>query len=151
MCQPRTERCSHTHRFGTLAGPPPPVLGTPWGAIPPGYQNVFRMVSSHQTVNLVCFTDSSCILWNPPTIFHPDQTAKVQQTSLSKFCALLIQQSHLFLNGVGCAVRGALLAKRPDSSFGEMHKGSCSGNIHMEMEKVEVKVQEDEVEDGRDQ
>ena len=27
---------------------------------------------------------------------------------------------------------------------------SCSGNIHMEEEKVEVKVQEEEVEDGRD-
>ena len=47
-------------------------------------------------------------------------------------------------------VRGALLAKGPDSSLGEVHRGSCSGNIHMEEEKVEVKVQEDEVEDGRD-
>ena len=35
-------------------------------------------------------------------------------------------------------VRGALLAKGPDSSF------------HMEEEKVEVEVQEDKVEDGRD-
>ena len=47
-------------------------------------------------------------------------------------------------------VRGALLAKGPDPSLGEVHRGSCSGNIHMEDEKVEVKVQEDEVEDGRD-
>ena len=30
------------------------------------------------------------------------------------------------------------------------NRGSCSGNIHMEDEKAEVKVQEDEVEDGRD-
>ena len=45
---------------------------------------------------------------------------------------------------------GALLAKGPDSSLGEVHRGSCSGNIHMEEEKVEVKVQEDEVEDERD-
>ena len=44
-------------------------------------------------------------------------------------------------------VRGALLAEGPDSSFGEVHRGSCSGNIHME---EEVKHQEDEVEDGRD-
>ena len=44
-------------------------------------------------------------------------------------------------------VRGALLAKGPDSSFSEVHRGSCSGNIHME---EEVKDQEDEVEDGRD-
>ena len=36
-------------------------------------------------------------------------------------------------------VRGALLAKGPDSSLGEVHRGSCSGNIHMEEEKVEVK------------
>ena len=32
----------------------------------------------------------------------------------------------------------------------EVHKGSGSEDIHMEVEKVEVKVQEDEVEDGRD-
>ena len=38
-------------------------------------------------------------------------------------------------------VRGALLAKRPDSSLGEV------GNIHT---ADEVKDQEDEVEDGRD-
>ena len=43
-------------------------------------------------------------------------------------------------------VRGALLAKGPDSSFGGVHRGSCSEDIHMEEEKVEVKVQE-EVED----
>ena len=47
-------------------------------------------------------------------------------------------------------VRVALLAKRPDSSLGEVHRGSCSSNIHMEEERVEVKVQEDEVESGRD-
>ena len=47
-------------------------------------------------------------------------------------------------------VRGALLAKGPDSSLGEVHRGSCSEDIHMEEEKVEVKVQEEEVEDGRD-
>ena len=29
-------------------------------------------------------------------------------------------------------------------------QGSCSEDIHMEEEKVEVKVQEEEVEDGRD-
>ena len=44
-------------------------------------------------------------------------------------------------------VRGALLTKGPDSSFDEVHRGSCSGNIHME---EKVKDQEDEVEDGRD-
>ena len=47
-------------------------------------------------------------------------------------------------------VRGASLAKGPDSSLGEVLKGSWSGNIHMEEERVEVKVQEDEAEDGRD-
>ena len=39
-------------------------------------------------------------------------------------------------------VRVALLAKGPE--------GSCSEDIHMEEEKIEVKVQEDEGEDGRD-
>ena len=37
--------------------------------------------------------------------------------------------------------------KGPDSSIGEVHRGSCSEDIHMEEEKVEIKVQEEEVED----
>ena len=48
----------------------------------------------------------------------------------------------------GCVVRGVLLAEGPDSSLGDVHRGSCSEPIHMEEEKVEVKVQ-DEVEDAR--
>ena len=48
------------------------------------------------------------------------------------------------------APAGALLAKGPDPTLGEVHKRSCSSNIHMEEEKVQVKVQEDEVEDGRE-
>ena len=44
-------------------------------------------------------------------------------------------------------VRGVLLAKEPDTSLGEVHRGSCSEGTHMEEEKVEVKVQEEEVED----
>ena len=47
-------------------------------------------------------------------------------------------------------VKGVLLAKGPNSSLGEVHRGSCSEDIHMEEEKVEVKVREDEVEDERD-
>ena len=47
-------------------------------------------------------------------------------------------------------VRRALLARGPDSSLGEVHRGSCSEHIHTEEEEVEVKVQEDEVEDERD-
>ena len=45
------------------------------------------------------------------------------------------------------SLRGALLSKGPESSLGEVHRGSCSEDIHMEEEKVEVKVQEEEVED----
>ena len=45
------------------------------------------------------------------------------------------------------AVRGALLTRRPDSSFAEAHMGFSSEPIHTE---DEVKDQEDEVEDGRD-
>ena len=44
-------------------------------------------------------------------------------------------------------VRGALLAKGPDSSLGEVHRGSCSEDTHTKEEKVGVKVQEEEVED----
>ena len=40
-----------------------------------------------------------------------------------------------------------VLAKGPDSSFGEVHRGSCSEPIHKE---DEVKDQKDEVEDRRD-
>ena len=54
------------------------------------------------------------------------------------------------LLGLPSSVRGALLAKGPDSTLGEVDRGSCSEDIHMEEEKVEVKVQEDEVENGRD-
>ena len=44
-------------------------------------------------------------------------------------------------------VRGALLAKGPDSSLGEVHRRSCCEDINIEDEKVEVKVQKKEVED----
>ena len=47
-------------------------------------------------------------------------------------------------------MRKAFLAKRPDASLGELHNGSCSEDIHMEKEKIEIKIQEDEVEDVRD-
>ena len=30
-CATRPDRCLHTRRFGTLAGPPPPVDRMPWG------------------------------------------------------------------------------------------------------------------------
>ena len=36
-------------------------------------------------------------------------------------------------------MRGALLAKGPDSSLGEVHRGSSSGNIHMEEERWKSK------------
>ena len=47
-------------------------------------------------------------------------------------------------------VRGGLLAKEPDSSVGGVPVGYYPEGIHMEEEKVEVKVQEEEVEDERD-
>ena len=34
---PMDQRCSHTRRFGTLAGPPPPVKPKPWGPHLPGH------------------------------------------------------------------------------------------------------------------
>ena len=69
---------------------------------------------------------------------------------LNGFEHLCIFVSFFLFQSVSGTVRGALLARGPDSSLSEVHKGSCSGNIHMEEEKVEVKDQEDEVEDGRD-
>ena len=62
----------------------------------------------------------------------------------------VVSQKWLSLKNLGSQpVKGALMATLPISSLGEVHRGSCSGNIQMEEEKVEVKVQEDEVEDGR--
>ena len=42
----------------------------------------FRMVSSHQIINLWRFADSSSIPWNPSTIFRPDLIVIVPQMSL---------------------------------------------------------------------
>ena len=62
------------------------------------FRTAFHMVSSRQTRDLECFADSSSIPWNPPTIRYPDRTAKAPQMSLLlSLCALLFQQSHLFL------------------------------------------------------
>ena len=61
------------------------------------FRTAFHRVSSHQTRDPEYFTDSSNIPWNPPSIFHPDLIATVPQMSLPSFCALLSQQSHLFL------------------------------------------------------
>ena len=47
-------------------------------------------------------------------------------------------------------VRGRYWPKGQTPHWGEVYKGSCSGDIHTEEEKVEVKVREDEVEDGTD-
>ena len=37
VCHSKSESCSHTRRFGTLASPPPPIVDTPWGPHPPGH------------------------------------------------------------------------------------------------------------------
>ena len=47
-------------------------------------------------------------------------------------------------------MRGGLLAKGPDTSLGEVHRGSCSEDVHMEEEKVEVKDQEEEEVEDRE-
>ena len=61
------------------------------------FRTAFHMVSSHQTRDLECFADSSSIPWNPPTIHCPDLIATAPQMSLLSLCAILSQQSHLFL------------------------------------------------------
>ena len=60
-------------------------------------QNVFCMGSSHQTRDLDCFADRKSIPWNLLTNFHPDLIAIIPQRCLPLLCALLFQQSHLFL------------------------------------------------------
>ena len=109
----------------------------------------------------------SCFLRLLPlysSTFHQTNVESAQIRSEDNFLISRIQSLHLlpevddhdeevlscFGTGQAIGVRGALLAKGPDSSLVELHKGSCSEDIHMEEEKVEVKVQEDEVEDGRD-
>ena len=59
------------------------------------FRTVIHVVSSHQTRE--CFTDRCDIPWNPPTIFHPDLIATIQQRCLPQFCALLFQQHKLSL------------------------------------------------------
>ena len=44
---PDMKRCLHTRRFGTVAGPPPPVHGTPWGLLSPWPQQCNDAVSCH--------------------------------------------------------------------------------------------------------
>ena len=45
-------------------------------------------------------------------------------------------------------VRGVILAKGPDSSFGGVPVGYCPDEVHMEEEEVQVKVQAEEEEIG---
>ena len=52
--------------------------------------------SSHQTLDLECFADSSNIPWNPPVIRCPDRTVIAPQMSLLSLYVWLCPQSHLF-------------------------------------------------------
>ena len=47
------------------------------------------------------------------------------------------------------SVRGTLLAKGPDSSFGGVPVGYCPDEVHIEEEGVQVKVQVEEEEIGK--
>ena len=60
-------------------------------------QNVFHRASSHQIRDLWHFADKYNIPWNLPTNFHSDLITTIQQRCLPLLCALLFQQSHLFL------------------------------------------------------
>ena len=74
-----------------------PMNQTEWLVLYKVLQNVFRVESSHQTRDLECFADWCSIPWDLPIIFHPDLIATIPQTYLLSLCALLPQQSHLFL------------------------------------------------------
>ena len=60
-------------------------------------RTAFHKVSFQQTRDLVCFADSSSNSMESATIFRPDPIATIQQRCLPLLCALLFQQSHLFL------------------------------------------------------
>ena len=55
------------------------------------------MEFSHQTRDLERFADRYTIPQNLPTNFHPDLIATILQTYLLLLCALLFQQSYLFV------------------------------------------------------
>ena len=72
VCHPRSHRCLHTCRFGTVASPPP-VPDLPWGPHPPGHQ-VSNLSSAKETVlflGLLLFLQTAsfdrCLL---ETTFH---------------------------------------------------------------------------------
>ena len=60
-------------------------------------QHVFHRASSHRIIDLWRFADRCNIPWNLPTNFHPDLIETIRQRCLLSLCALLSQQSHLFL------------------------------------------------------
>ena len=63
-------------------------------------QNVFHRASSHQIIDLWRFADRCNIPQNLPTNFQSDLIATIQQRCFplpEKICALLFQQSHVFL------------------------------------------------------
>ena len=71
-------------------------------------QNIFHRASSHQITDLWRFADGCNIPWNLPTNFHSDLIATKKQRCLPLLCALLFQQSHLFMICVGkiCQILG---------------------------------------------
>ena len=72
------------------------------------FQNASRMVFSHQVRDLECFADRYNIPQNLPTNFHSELIAIAPQMSPLSLCALLSQQSHLFLI---CVVRTMIPGK----------------------------------------
>ena len=60
-------------------------------------QNSFHKLVFHQTRHLERFADRCSIPWNLPTNFNPDLLAKKLQRCVLLLCALLFQQSHVFL------------------------------------------------------
>ena len=102
--------------------------------------------------NIEIFSCCLHLLPSYSSTFHQTNVKSSQNRSEDNLLISKIQSPHLLLevdhHDEEC--ERALLAKGPDSSLGEVYKGSCSGDIHTEEEEVEVKVQEDEVEDGTD-
>ena len=48
-CSTQRQKCLHTRKFGTLAGPPPPVWRLPWRPHPPGHANDAEILIDHES------------------------------------------------------------------------------------------------------
>ena len=83
-------------------------------------QNVFHRASSHQIVDLWRFADRYSIPWNPPTNFHSDLIAAIQQTYPLSLCVLLSLSNPICFRSVWC--RRTMIPGKIFTSFAEFQR-----------------------------